>query len=103
MFTQVSFSDFQDAFRNHDRQEQFSYDGKKALFDYLEEYEQSTDQPVELDVIALCCEYTEYDNLADFKAEYETYADKIQTIEDIENYTTIITIPNSEAFIIIQF
>lgn len=62
MNERVSFCDFTDRFRSHDRQDQFTYDGKRALFDYLEEYEESCGEEIELDVIALCCEFTEYES-----------------------------------------
>ena len=50
---------FREAFRLAGRMEQFSYEGLEVLFDYLEEYSESTGEPVELDVVALCCEYYE--------------------------------------------
>ena len=53
----VNFSDFRDAFRRMDRLDNFSREGAQALFDYLEEI----DPDMELDVIALCCDYTEAD------------------------------------------
>ena len=59
MYQTINFSSFCDAFRAHDRQDQFSYGAKRALFDHLEDVEQQTGQAIELDVIALCCEYTE--------------------------------------------
>jgi len=59
MYQRINFSDFIDAFRNHDRAEQFSYDGKRALFDHLEQLEEDTGEPIELDVIGLCCDYAE--------------------------------------------
>lgn len=55
MIQQVNFSSFCDAFRNMNRDENFSYEGKRLLFDYLEEIDQNYD----LDVIALCCDYLE--------------------------------------------
>ena len=57
----IGFCEFCDAFRDMDRNENFSYEGKRALFDYLEGLSEDTGQPVELDVIALCCEYYEND------------------------------------------
>ena len=45
----ISFGQFQDAFYNMDRQNQFTYKGKKALFEFLEEYEDNTDEEIELD------------------------------------------------------
>ena len=41
----------------------FTYEGKRALFDYLENLEEDTGTEIELDTIALCCEYSEYSNL----------------------------------------
>ncbi len=59
MKTTVNFSKFCDAFHKAGRDNNFSYDGKRALFDYLEEMEQSTGEELELDVIALCCDFDE--------------------------------------------
>ena len=59
MYQTINFGEFCDAFRSHDRQDQFSYSAKRALFDYLEDMEAQTSQTIELDVIALCCEYSE--------------------------------------------
>jgi hypothetical protein len=59
MYQRINFWQFCDAFRTHDRAEQFSYDAKRALFDYLEQLEEDTGAPIELDVIGLCCDYQE--------------------------------------------
>jgi hypothetical protein len=78
---------FRDAFHKMGRGEQFSYDGLTALYDYLEQYEDDTGQEIELDVIALCCDFTEYDSLAEFQ---EDYGEDYQTMEDIEYQTIVI-------------
>ena len=78
------------------RNEHFTCEGKRALFDYLEECEESIGEEIELDVIALCCEYTEYKNLAEFQ---ESYSD-IESVNDLENNTTVIPIDGTEGFII---
>lgn len=59
MKTSVNFSQFCDAFRAAGRNENFSYDGKRALYDFLEEMADQTGEEGELDVIALCCEFAE--------------------------------------------
>ena len=69
MKTTVSCYDFERAFADADRKENFSYEGLKALFDYLEDYEEQTGEELELDVIALCCEYSE-DTVADIARNY---------------------------------
>lgn len=56
----VSLTDFRDAFRTMDRIGNFSYEGLEILFDYLEEMEQCGEE-LELDVIALCCDFYEND------------------------------------------
>jgi hypothetical protein len=53
----VTFSAFVDAFHAYKRFDQFGYEALRIIFDYLEEYEANT-QEIELDVIAICCEYT---------------------------------------------
>ena len=99
MKTTVSFSAFCDSF-SETYKNNFSYDGKHALFDYLADYEESTGEELELDPVAYCCEYTEYDDIADFQA---AYSDEYKTLDEIENKTTVIRIQGSDAFIIQQF
>jgi hypothetical protein len=50
-----SASQFRDAFHAAGRAEQFSYEALGLLFDYLEQM----DSEMELDVIAICCDYAE--------------------------------------------
>lgn len=81
----VTFSQFCDAFSDTYKGN-FSYAGKRALYDYLEEYEDSTGEEVELDTVALCCEYSEYESaLACIKdAGYNFEADEDDTEEEQE-------------------
>ena len=81
------------------RPNQFTYEGLTALFEYLEEFEDATGEEIELDVIGLCCDYCEYDNLKEFQDEY---GKEYETMEDIENQTMVIPI-DEESFIIQQF
>jgi hypothetical protein len=59
MIQTINLYDFRDAFKRYGRGEQFSYEGLELIFDYIEEYEDSTGEQVELDVVALCCEWCE--------------------------------------------
>jgi hypothetical protein len=56
---EIGFYQFEQAFKNADRMDNFSYPGLRVLFNSLEEYSDSTGENVELDVIALCCDYRE--------------------------------------------
>ena len=58
MKTTVSVYDFRDAFRSI-RPDNFSYEGQGLLFDYFEQFEEDTGQEMELDVIAICCDFSE--------------------------------------------
>lgn len=55
----INNSQFHNAFHSMDRGNQFSYEALEVLYNYLEQYEQDTGVEVELDVIALCCEFSE--------------------------------------------
>lgn len=62
MHINVTSAMFADAFRRMGREDQFSREALEALFNYLEEYEQDTGEDLELDVIGLCCDFTEYES-----------------------------------------
>jgi hypothetical protein len=95
----VHFEDFHNAFKSS-RPNQFSYQGLKTLYENLTQYEEDCGQELDLDVIALCCDYSEYKSLKDFQ---ENYNNDYNSIEDIENNTTVYQIPNSSGFIVQNF
>ncbi len=100
----IDYYQFKHAFQKCGRENNFSYRGLYALFNYLEEYENDTGEEIELDVIALCCDYAEYDSLEEFRNDY---GEDYQTIEDIEKRTIVILkeqyFDNDNGFIIQQF
>lgn len=102
MKTNVSKSDFRDAFKRMGRENNFGYDGLGALYDFIEELYSGTGTESELDVIALCCEFNEYENIDEFWQDYND-KDTYETIEDIENHTSVIRIDGSDSFIIQAF
>jgi hypothetical protein len=68
----IDFYLFCRAFETMNRDNNFSYEGKRALFDWLESLEDDRGEQMELDVIALCCEfceYTLYDALSNFNCD----------------------------------
>tara|TARA_R110000787_G_scaffold80086_1_gene174551 strand:+ start:481 stop:771 length:291 start_codon:yes stop_codon:yes gene_type:complete len=81
----INFNDFYDAFQEV-RPANFSYEGLRALFDWLEDYADDTGEEIELDVIALCCEFSEYESLEELQESYTT----IQSIEDLHDETIVI-------------
>jgi len=99
MIQTITSSDFTTAFHRMGRGNHFTYGGLIALYDYLEDCEASTGEQIELDVIAICCEYNEYESLAEFQ---EDYSEEYQSIEEIEQATQVIMI-DDDSFIIQAF
>ena len=54
-----SVHQFREAFRLAGRMDQFSYEGFEVLFDYLDNLSEDTGETIELDPVALCCDYYE--------------------------------------------
>ena len=117
MIQEISKSDFVSEFAKMNRENQFSYNGKCALYDYLIDLEDNTGQKIELDIIALCCEYVEFENLKDYLKDYNTDIDKNdfdfdgdfeaeeyeeEVLKEIQEKTTFIKI-DDESFIIQQY
>jgi len=98
MIESVSESRFIDVFCRL-KPDNFSYEGLSKLFKWIEQYEEETKESWELDVIAICCDFTEYEDLKEFQKDY---GKDYECIEDIENETLVIPI-NDESFIIQQF
>ena len=92
---------FRRAFERTDRKDQFSYEGLEALFNWLEQYEEDIGEEMELDVIAICCDFSEYESLEEFHKDYDadTYADW----DKIAEYTSVIPVGCDGGFIIQQF
>lgn len=64
----VNLYQFRLAFIDAGRENQFSDSGLEILFDHLENLSDEIGEPIELDIIALCCEYEEshYSDIADY-------------------------------------
>lgn len=70
MLMEITKSQFHDAFKSHDRENQFSYSALDALFDYLDE-----DETFRLDVIEVCCTYSE-STLEEFADSYSVECER---------------------------
>ncbi len=97
----------------------FSCKGLRYLFEYLDE-SSDEENPYKLDVVALCCEFSEYKSLNSFLDDYDkfkeiwtnnikegmTEKELVDAIEEeINNETTLIKFDEDldEGFIIAQF
>jgi hypothetical protein len=83
MIQTVNFNTFHDAFTSR-RPDNFNYAGLRALYDYLEQLGEDTGEAIELDVIAICCDFSQYT----IKEALEVY--RLESIEDLEELTTVL-------------
>ena len=60
---------FIEAFAKAGRSDQFSVDARQALYAYYSDLESETGEEVELDVVAICCEWAEY-TLDELRQDY---------------------------------
>lgn len=91
----VSEYDFIDGFMKI-RPDNFSRNGLQCLYNYFTELEDDIGQEIEFDVIAICCEFSEYKDLKEINEEY---GKDFEDLEDLRDYTQVIECNNS---IIIQ-
>ena len=80
------------------RPNNFTVDGLRALFNYLEELSDETGTDIELDIIAIACEYAEYFKIEDALDDYA-----LEDEDELRQHTYIIEVPNSSRIIISQF
>ena len=94
---EVTRQDFHNSFREMGREDNFSIEGRDLIYDWLDDYQLAD---YELDVIGICCEFAEYENLKEFQNDY---GEEYNSIESIEEATTVLRNSNSNLFVIIQF
>lgn len=54
----ITEDEFIRAFDDYNRSENFTVAARRAMFEYFEEYEEDTGVEMDLDVIAICCEFS---------------------------------------------
>ena len=119
----IDVDKFIDAFQRMNRADNFSYAGKEALFQYLEEM----NPDMIIDVVALCCTYAEYASIEEYADAYglpydvcphcdeklpeagrecagcnESTIDRETIIQHIQKHTVFIPI-DTDSFIIIDY
>ena len=93
----INFSQFCDTFRSMGRDNKFSYDAQKLIFDYMEE----CNPDYELDVIAICCEYSE--DTEDQIVKYYGLPEDQDVTEYLERHTSIIGVTDAGSIVYAQF
>ena len=75
-------------FEDYGRKNQFSYEALRALYGYLENAYDGDDDRYELDVIGICCDFSEVN-----KDDY--LSDNNLTMQELLDLTTVIELENS--------
>jgi hypothetical protein len=89
---------FIDSFRRSESyREHFSYEGLQALFAFLEECDAGCDIESELDVVAIACDFYEWESFEQF-ADQHSFREW-DSLDDVKDYTTVIEIPGTDRFI----
>lgn len=87
MHITVDFPLFVDAFRRMGREDNFSYEALEALFDFIGNYEEETGDRFELDVVGLCCDFTEYVTAVEAASDYGFTTElEAEDFEDVEGF-----------------
>lgn len=92
----IGFSQFVDAFRDHDRYDQFGHAGLRVIFDYLESYEEDSGEEIELDVIAICCDY----NMLDVDTIASEYSIDVDGIDEKEKREAVMEYLNDNTTVL---
>lgn len=102
-------SDFVQAFKQSSRKDQFSYEALEAIFEYLEDYSNETGVNVELDIVAICCDFAE-SSLSELATSYDIDLEGLEggdrleaVISYMENHTTVVGMVDDETMVYIQF
>ena len=84
---------FHRAFEDCGRGSQFSENALNAIFEFYQDWEDSTGEEVELDVVAICCDWTEYGDV--IEAYNELIGDCVdvsgdEALEALQDRTTVL-------------
>ena len=98
-------------FCNNERlQRNFTYDALTALFDYFEELEQDLGEELNFDPVAICCDFTEYENLKEACEAYlspedrfPNYANESEMLDFLQDLTRVIELPNCNRVVLEDF
>ncbi len=71
MYMKIDEQDFVNAFERMNRSDNFSVIGRRMLFEYLTDVEDDVGEEMELDVIAFCSSFTEYESIDEYCDTYD--------------------------------
>ena len=88
LYEKYDYSLFEARFKDYNREDNFSYQGLRALYEFLIDIAESTGA-IEVDVIALCCEFSE-----DTAENVLSYHNACEDIADLQAHTWAVELDN---------
>ena len=85
LFEKFDYSMFENRFRDYDRLDNFRL-GLRDLFNHLQDLAEDTGEPIEIDVIAICCDYSEI-KIKDINRETGC-----ESLDDLRDNTMVIEV-----------
>lgn len=82
LIEKISSSDLYHMACRMDRGDNFGYKGWNAIGDYLENLSDDLGKDVEVDIVAICCDYNHVESVEDFINGYSNF----DVPEDFKNY-----------------
>ena len=96
MYQLINESQFIQAFKGWDTyKDNFSYEGLKELYQFFEELEED-ENGIELDVVAICCEFSEYEDIEDYNEQNKTH---FEHWEDLQHETLVLGAENGNLIV----
>jgi hypothetical protein len=92
IYQELNFYEFRDAFLKMGRGEQFSYEALNALYDYFNDIGEN----YKLDVIGICCDFYEYENVEEFA---KAYGRDCKSWDDVRDEAIVLDLENGAAVI----
>lgn len=86
--------DFKREFERYDRGDNFSDEAMEELFNYYDDW----GEPYELDVIEICCNWTEFENLEEYVSQYMNESDFEEWGEDLREDVILAELDNNTFF-----
>jgi len=84
------------------RPDNFSREGLRALFEYLEDAERDLGEETEFDPIGICCEWTQYDSATEACADFgHAEEDSEKALEWLRDQTQVVEA--SESVLVLSF
>ena len=87
----INFYEFERGFVEQNLKGNFTYEGLKLIFDYLEELEEDLGREFEYDPISICCEFTEYKSIQEVLDDY-SIQETNPNIDTLQEYFSVVLV-----------